>query len=290
MIRKAGWAGGLRVLRLAGLIVTLLLAAASPQLAQSALRRGAPVQALALAKNGDLLVGFGAAYEENVMSPLVAVEGDLTRVGVLQLSWAIADRVVLEFHGDAYRALTIDNMGRPPVEPDEGLADGKSTGAGNLCVGISVLVLGDAEGFGLGGRFQFHIPSSNQAEGLGSNTTDVSVTLLGSYGSGPLIATADAGIAILEAPLENFEQNDVIAYNAEVLYSPVAARPLRLFAGVTGRASVRSRVPVGTEDLGELLLGADYRLGRWLIDTSGFVGYAGNSAAWGIRGGVAALF
>ncbi|MGD2215539.1 MAG: hypothetical protein PVJ64_02235 [Gemmatimonadales bacterium] len=237
-----------------------------------------------------MLVGFGAAYEENVTSPLVAVEGDLTRIGMLELSWAVADRAVIEFYGDAYRALAVDRMGTPPAEPDEGLADGKSTGAGNLCVGISLLVFGDAQGFGLGGRFQFRIPSSSQGEGLGTNTTDVGMTLLGSYGNGPLLATADVGIASLEAPLENFEQNDVVSYNAEVLYSLRRARPLRLFAGVTGRASVRSRVPIGTEDLGELLLGADYRLGRWLIDASGFVGYAGNSADWGVRGGVAAVF
>jgi len=69
-----------------------------------------------------------------------------------------------------------------------------------------------------------------------------------------------------------------------------ALRRERLVAGVDGRASTRTRVPVGTEDRGYVRVGADYRFGRWLVDLAGLAGYAVSSARWGVGGGVALLF
>ena len=265
--------------------VLLLTPAASR--AQNALRRGAPIQPVALAHKGDLLLGAGAAYGTSVTVPLIAVEGDLTRLGILDLIWAPGDGVILEVRGDAYRALTIDTIGdNPPVPPDEGVADGKSTGAGDFTVGISFRALGGGEGLTLGGRFEFNIPDSNQAEGLGTNTTNIRMTVLGGYASGPLVITGDLGVGILEAPLENFEQNDVVAYSAELFYRFELPARLRLFAGLYGHASTRGEVPIGTEDQGEVSFGADLKLGRWLFDFGGLVGYAGNSPDWGVGGGV----
>ncbi len=71
------------------------------------------------------------------------------------------------------------------------------------------------------------------------------------------------------------------------MYSTRLARSLRLYAGVDGRASIRTTVPPGTEDLGVARFGVDFRLGSWLLDAGGLVGYAGNSASWGVSGGAA---
>lgn len=278
-----------RIGRVVGLLSVIGITVTSSGFAQNALRRGAAVQPVAFVKKGDLLLGLGAGYAADVSVPLIAVEGNMTRVGTLQISYAVADRVIVELHGDPYLSLTVDTMGAPPIEPDEGVFDGKSTGAGDFGFGFSFLPFGDADGFAAGGRLEFNIPDSNQAEGLGTNTTNIRLTVLGSYGRGPLLITGDFGIAILEAPLENFEQNDVIAYSAEFLYALSPAVPLRLYAGVVGRASTRGVVPIGTEDLGEVRLGLDYGLGRWLLDLAGLVGYAGNSPDWGVNGGVSFL-
>ncbi len=82
----------------------------------------------------------------------------------------------------------------------------------------------------------------------------------------------------------------MIAYSAELLYVPSARVPLRLFTAVDGRASTRDRIPVGTEDLGELFFGVDYRFARWMVDAAGGIGYAGNSPDYGASGGLAYLF
>ncbi|NIR45663.1 MAG: hypothetical protein GWN99_14785 [Gemmatimonadetes bacterium] len=271
------------------LAAILLLGPAVPAESQNALVRDAPIQPVVLAKRGHMIFGVGALYERNVVIPLLDARGDLETFGRLQISWAIADGLIISLEGDAYKVLNVDTLGMPLVTPDEGLADGESSGAGNVSADVTFKALGDADGFAFGGRLRFDIPSSNQAEGLGTNTTNVRMTLLGSYGGGPLRFTGDAGLAILEAPLENFEQNDVFAYSAQFLYDLGLPQRLRVRAGAYGRASTRQRVPVGTEDIGELMLGLDFRLGSWLVDFGGFAGYAGNSGDWGLAGGVALL-
>lgn len=257
--------------------------------AQVSLRRSAPLQPVALAKKGDLLIGIGAAYEADVHAPLVAVDGDLARIAVLHLVYALADGVLLEVRGDSYRVLSVDSLGVPVVEPDEGLLNGSASGAADFRAGVSFLLFGDDQRLAVGGRFEFILPSSDESKGLGTNSLNVRFGVLGAYRRDPLVFTADLGLAILEAPVDNFEQNDVLAYSAELIYLTPLARPLRLYLGVDGRASTRSSVPLGTEDLGTVRFGADLRLGRWLLDAGGLVGYTGNSASWGLTGGAAFL-
>ncbi len=258
-----------------------------PAHAQVSLRRGAPLQPVALAKRGDLLMGIGVGYEANVRAPLVAVEGDLTRIAALHLLYAAADGVLIELEGDAYRELRVDRLGVPLVEPDESLIEGKSGGAADFRAAVAFRLLGGDRGLALGGRFQLNIPGSDASKGLGTNSLFVRVGALGGYRRGPLVAVAEVAIAILEAPVDNLEQNDVVAYSAELLYSTRLARSLRFYAGVDGRASIRNTVPPGTEDLGAARIGVDCRLGSWLLDVGGLVGYAGNSASWGVTGGAA---
>jgi hypothetical protein len=279
----------MRVLPAVLLVLGLLTPAGATVHAQNALRRSAAIQPVGLVARGDLLIGIGATYESNVARPLVAVVGDLWRLGVVRVSWAAADGVLVEVSGDFRRVLTVDSMGVPPVNPRPDLLNGRSSATGDFAVAFSFLVLGDGDGLGAGGRLKIELSNSNEKDGLGTNTTNVRLSLLGSYGKGPFQFTGDVGIGILEAPLENFEQNDVVVYSAELLLAPLADVRLRMFGGIDGRASTRNRVLIGTEDLGEFYLGLDYRLGRWLIDTAAGLGYAGSSPDWKVAGGISFL-
>lgn len=267
--------------------LALSLGAAPSALSQPRLRRSAPVQPFAAVQKGDWLIGLGAGHAANYRFPLLELEGDLLTIGAADLAYAPADGILIELRTDLYRAVTVERIGSsPPVTPDEGLADGKSTGSANLRLITLIRVLGDADGFAGGLHLEFGVPSGNQSEGLDTNTTDARVSGLVSYGRGRLRATADLGIAFLEAPLENFEQNDVVVYSGELLYGVSPRIPLRLYAGLDGRVSTRQTVPIGTEDLGELRLGGDYPVGRWLLDASASIGFAGISPDWGVGGGI----
>lgn len=278
-----------RLLLVGALAAGCIVVFSAPGEAQPRIRRDPSVQHMSVVLKGDFLLGVGAGYEADGRFPLAAVEGDITRLGILTLAYGLADGVLVELRGDAYRELTVDQMGTPLVETNANLAAGKAGGGGDFRVGMLFRLLGAATGLSGGAHLEFNLTTDNQTNGFGTNSAKLRLSFLGSYGGGPFRITADVGVGILEAPLDNFEQNDVLVYDAEVLYRPSRTRPIRLFAGVDGRASTRGTVPVGTEDLGEVRLGADVWLGRWLFDVGASVGYAGNSPDWGASGGVSFL-
>lgn len=238
---------------------------------------------MAEARRGDLLFGVGVAHEADLSFALSGLEGDLWSLGRLTLAYGLAERAVLEIRGDLYRRLAIEERHPPAVPPGE-VEGGTTSDVGDFRVGLAFAPL-ERGGWAAGGRVEVTLPTTNEARGLGTNTTDVRLGVLGSYGSGPVRLTGDVGVAILEAPTETFEQNDVLAYSAELLVRP--GPQARLSLGVDGRASTRSRVPEGTEDRGELHLGAELERGLWTADLRVAVGYAERSPAWSVGGGIA---
>ncbi len=249
-------------------------------------RRGPTVQPVVEIEAGDLLVGAGLAYDATRSFPISGLSGDLWSIGRLTFVCGLARAVAIEVRGDLHRVLHIEGRDEPAIELDP-TTDGSSTSDfGDFRVGVLLMPLGEIEGLSGGAHVQVTLPNSDEKKGIGTNTTDVRLSLLGSYGAGPLRVTADVGVAILEAPLERFEQNDVLAYSGELLYRTGRAR---LVLGVDGRASTRGRVPVGTEDLGEVRAGLDVRLGEWMLDGELAAGYAGSSPDWALRAGVAYL-
>ena len=246
-------------------------------------RRDPTLQPVSEIKDGNLLLGAGLAYGYDYSFPLSGLQGNLLSVGRLTIAYGLADRVVLEVRGDVWRTLSVERAGRSAVPLDPDALDGRTGDYGDFRIGLLFAPIGGAQGFSAGAHVEVKLPNSDEKKGIGVNTTDVRLALLGSYGSSRWRATASLGVGILEAPLENFEQNDVFLYAAEVLYR--AGSRVRLAFGLEGRASTRGTVPRGTEDLGEAVVGVDYRLGSWLLDMAMSGGIVADSPDWGIRFG-----
>lgn len=265
-------------------VLTAALLAASPVHAQP--RRVPAVQPAAEALRGDLLLGAGLGWHAGGDFPLSGLAGDLFVPARLSLAWAAADRLLFTLEGSVWQVLEVGERRPSAVTLDPGVADGTTGDAGDFRLGVLYLPLGAAQGPSAGFRLEVKLPNSDETKGIGTNTTDVRIGLLGSWGGGPLRLTADLGMAILEAPLENFEQNDVLAYAAEALFDVPGQRG-RLSLGVEGRASTRGRVPLGTEDLGRVCLGGEVRLGPLVVDVALGAGYAGTSPDWELEVGAA---
>ena len=234
-------------------------------------------------KAGTTLLGAGLAWGTDRSFPLSGLEGNLLSVGRLTLAYGLADRVLLEIRGDVWQTLWVDEADPPAVPLDADAMDGRTGDVGDFRIGLLLAPLGGERGFSAGAHVEVKLPNSNEAKGIGPNTTDVRLALLGSYGAPRWRATVSLGVGILEAPLENFEQNDVFLYAGELLYR--AGPDLRLALGLEGRASTRDRVPLGTEDLGEAVIGGDYRFGPWILDVALTHGLVEDSSEWGVRVG-----
>jgi len=259
---------------------------AAPSAAGAQLRWDAPVQPVGEARAGDLLFGTGIAFGANGVFPLSGLSGDLLSLGRMDLVYALADGAIVEIRGDVRQILSIENRVPAAIDLRPSVDDSTTGDSGDFRVGTQFILFGGRRGLAGGARFEVTLPNSNERLGIGTNSTAFRASLLASYGSGPVRATADVGVGILEAPLKNFEQNDVIEYSGELLVRLLGGR-VRLNAGLDGRVSTRGLVPLGTEDRGTLSFGADLAAGAWLFDTGFDVGYAGSSPDWGFGIGIA---
>jgi hypothetical protein len=244
-------------------------------------RRDPAVQPVAEVKAGTLLLGAGLGWGSDRSFPLSGLEGNLLSVGRFTLAYGLANRVLLEVRGDVWQTLWVDEADPPPIPLDADALDGRTGDVGDFRIGLLFAPIGGERGFSAGAHMEVKLPNSNEAKGIGPNTTDIRLALLGSYGAPRWRATVSLGVGILEAPFENFEQNDVLLYSAEVLYRP--GPNTRLALALDGRASTRDRIPLGTEDLGEAIIGGDYRLGRWVLDLALTYGLVEDSSEWGVR-------
>lgn len=232
------------------------------------------------ARPGELLLGLGVELRSDARFPLSGLRGDLFVPAKLTFTYVPAPRVLLEVRGDLWRILEVEDRGPSAVPLDPEVADGTTTDFGDFELSAAYAPV-KAGRLTLGGLFRVALPNSDESRGIGTNTTNVLLALLGGVGVGRVHVAAEAGVAILEAPVETFEQNDALAYAAEIRFGD-PADAVRVGMGVEGRASTRGRVPLGTEDRGEVRLAGEWLpAGRaWQIDGGVGFGYAGSSPAW----------
>lgn len=249
------------------------------------MRRATGIQPVAEVQRGDLLLGIGWGRAQGGAFPLAGLTGDLWSLGEITVAYALGDRALIQLDGAAIRVLSIRSRSESAIPLDPGVADGTVSDTDDFRITAAFAPFGSREGWSAGGVVEVKLPNSDERRGIGLNTTDVMLGLLGSWGGGAWRASGRLGVAILEAPLENFEQNDLAAYAVEVLFRPYPR--LRLSVGIDGLANTRDVIPLGTEDVGEATAGAEWRVGAWQIDLGLGRGYAGNSPDWRVVGGIA---
>jgi len=277
-----------RLLRRTSLLLSLI-AASSAHAVEAQLSRGSIVQPVADTRRGDVFFGIGVRHETNARFPVAGLTGDLTSYADLRFALGVGERALFEVRGPVRQVLAIDTRGSAAVTLRPDVADGTTSDAGDFELSFSFLPLGSRRGFSAGGHVFVKLPNTNETRGVGPNTTDVTIAALLSWGAQSWRATGWAGVGILEAPVEAFEQNDVFSYAIE--WSWEADERVRLALGARGRASTRGSVPLGTEDLGEVRVRGEWRVGGsrvggTRVDVGLGRGFAGNSGDWLFEAGV----
>lgn len=222
---------------------------------------------------GDLRTEIGFDFLQDVGFPLSGLRGDETSVGVLNVRMGISKLAEVEVEGAIQNFLDVKSQGASFV-PNLQLTGVNSThDTGDFALSTKIRILRPSgKKPGLAFRFGFIMPNSNQARGIGTNTTNVFALVALEEQIQKLKLMGDLGLEILQSPNALFSQNDVLMYGAGFSY-PVH-RHVNLVGEVNGLYSARTinNGLIGTQSTGQGRLGLQINLGGFTWDMAGIRG------------------
>ena len=272
----------MKMCRLA-LIVASLISVSSLALAQ---QRPLITEDIDIVKPGSARIEFGFDFQQNRDFTLSGLNGDLTRLGVINLRTGMSPNVELFTGGVIRNFLSINGQFQPSAVPLDLSSGTNSThDVGDFFMGARVKLRNETRrGPALGFRFAVELPNSNQSRGIGLNQMNFYTAAIVGKHWGRFHLFGNIGLGILTAPADPYTQNDVILYGLAATY--LFNDRLTLVSEVAGRQNTRNVPPLGTESDGAFRLGARIRAGGLMWDFAGQAGLYEHSARSGLTFGV----
>ena len=238
---------------------------------------------------GTIRIEAGIDFMQGAKYSVSGINGDLTRVGVIGVSFGMGPNVEFQIEGVAQNYVSINSRGFSaiPLELTPGANSANDTGDFTLAAKFK-LRNETRRGPSLGFRFGVQLPNSNEARGIGLNQTNAFGSILIGKKFGPdgrFNTFGNLGIAILTAPTELFTQNDVITYGLAGIFR--INKQFSVAGEVNGRANTRpGSGPLGTESQAEARLGMQIRASGLRFDFAGIKGLTNFSPNSGFTVGV----
>lgn len=240
-----------------------------------------------IVKPGSVRFELGFDFVQDRNFTLSGLNGDLTRLGIVSLTFGLAPNVEVEAGGVMQNYLSINRAYQPSRVPLRLSAATNSThDTGDFYLATKIKLRQETRRLpSIGFRFGAELPNSNQTRGIGLNQTNFFATVLAAKNITPRLRVhSSLGLGILTAPVDAFTQNDVLLYGLAASYR--WNDRLTLVGEVNGRYSTRNNPPVGTQSDGAARLGARIRAAGLLWDVAGIRGLHRASERSGIAFGV----
>jgi hypothetical protein len=238
-------------------------------------------------KPGVIRIESGFEFLQNQRFAVSGLRGDLTRIADTRLSFGLASNVEFQIEWTVQNLLSIDRHGPSAIPLRLGASAADTNDVGDAKLWMKMKLRNESRRApSVGFRFGVELPNSNQALGIGTNTTNFFATINAGKRllDKKLNLFGNIGLGILQAPLDQFTQNDVLLYGLAGIYT-VSDR-FNVVGEVNGFHSTRKHAPLGTEDFSEARLGAQIRaLGvRW--NAAGVFGLSNNAPRTGLVLGI----
>ena len=238
-------------------------------------------------KPGIIRVETAFEFLQDIKYPLSGLRGDLTKVLDTRLSFGLSPMVEFQMEWTPQSFLSIKGRGPTPLDLKLGANAADTNDVGDVTLWMKMKLRNEtriAPSFGF--RFGVQLPNSNQARGIGTNTTNFygTVTAGKKFAGGRLNVFGNLGLGILQAPLANFTQNDVLLYGLAGIYQ--LTDRVNLVGEVNGTHSTRKTAPLGTEDFSETRIGAQIRALGLRLNAAGVFGLSNRAPRTGLVIGV----
>ena len=240
---------------------------------------------------GSIEIGAGVDFFQNAKFPLSGLRGDLTRIGDIRIRQGFASNVEIQIEGTLQNYLAINSSLGPPAIPLT--VSGNSTNDfEDFTISAKLKLLNESRNHpGLAMKFGFQMPNTDQAKGIGTNQLNVFSKLIVQkrfgrrQGKDPKANIfGNLGLGIMNAPLANFTQNDVILFGMAGIFR--ITDQINLATEVNGRLSVRRNAPLGTESMSQLRIGTQIKTSGLRFDTAAVFGLTRFSPRTGVTFGV----
>src|SRR5215204_5501577 len=165
---------------------------------------------------GTVRIEAGIDFMQGAKYTVSGLKGDLTRVGVIGVSFGMGPNVEFQIEGVAQNYVSINSRGVSAIPLELAPGVNSTNGTGDFTLAAKFKLRNETRrGPSLGFRFGVQLPNSNEARGIGINQTNAFGSILIGKKFGPdgrFNTFGNLGLAILTAPTELFSQNDVITY------------------------------------------------------------------------------
>jgi hypothetical protein len=203
-----------------------------------------------LIPGGALVVESGFSYARKAHFPFSGLEGDEYSAFVNGFNFSLGPRAEFQINGVVQKFLKVGNDWRNDW--------------GDWSVSTKIRLIPETHLLpAVSFRPTMVLPNSNDARGIGTNTTDLYGSLLVGKTAGSGFIFGNLGIGVLSDTVQARAQQDVLTYGlAGVL--PINTR-LSLLSEWNGRKNPRANPSPGTESRGQVRLGMQIRTGgiRW---------------------------
>lgn len=236
-------------------------------------------------KPGLIRIESGFEFLQNQTFPLSGLRGDVTRLADTRLSFGLAPNVEFQIEWTFQNFLSITSRGPSAIPLKLGTNEADSNDVGDVRLWMKIKLRNESRvAPAVGFRFGVELPNSDQARGIGTNTTNFYGMITAGKRFDKLNLFGNLGLGILTAPLQATSQNDVLLYGLAGIYS--LSDRVNIVGEVNGFHSTRNNAPLGTEDFSEGRLGAQVRaLGvRWFA--AGIFGMSKRAPKTGIAMGL----
>src|SRR5918999_4896936 len=165
---------------------------------------------------GSIRIEAGIDFMQGAKYTVSGIRGDLTRVGVIGVSFGMGPNVEFQIEGVAQNYVSINSRGPSAIPLDLAPGANSTNDTGDFTLAAKFKLRNETRrGPSLGFRFGVQLPNSNEARGIGLNQTNAfgSILVGKKFGrDGRLNTFGNLGIAILSAPTQLFTQNDMLLY------------------------------------------------------------------------------
>ncbi len=238
---------------------------------------------------GRILFEAGMDYEREAFYPLSGLTGNLFAVPTLGLSIGAGSIVEIQIDGGLYQRLSVTEREPAPLAGLLDFTGDRTSSVKDLVIATKVRVAGEkGTRPSMALRCATHLPNASNESGLGRDTTDFAASFLIGKTVQSIRVVANAGLLILEDPVQPARQDDLLIYGVSLARALVQG--FEVVGEVNGRINFTEIVGVGADDRAIARAGLRYTYGPVRVDGAMLFGLTPRDPNWGFTTGLTWVF